>query len=454
MEHVEHLLFEHVSGYELFELKAFEGLSDESYADYGSLIQVARHISALPVEHPEETMLGTEHGLPDRLRNFLQLNRAEVVHADKSLRNSLTEAGFQFRLSPNIMRGVRQNASRLLKGAPGDSEEHRHSVLRVSHALARRAIKYDLERDDNFVIAAGYECDYLDDEIRMQSDRLAVMVDWVVPRFRKLVKREELDEKLEELLADRCIAPDGESAENALLGSLLRESIAAADPEDLRNLRILHDVVCQKKRLLSGMEEYLAQKMTALAPNLRCILGDRLCAKLIHKAGGLSKLALLPSSTLQLLGAEKALFQSLKMKRRTPKYGLLYNIDYLRGNRGRMCRYIAAKCALAARIDAYSAERTELYGREFKKLIERRMRTDRSPAGLETSGQLLERVEKKIRETSTSAKSAHGEQRAQPKAAAAEKKSRKRFYESTESSKRKAVPPDSTARGPDTPKNV
>src|SRR6202041_4069198 len=70
--------------------------------------------------------------------------------------------------------------------------------------------------------------------------------------------------------------------------------------------------------------EYIRIKMEALAPNLAVLVGDQIGAKIIARAGSLVNLARLPSSTVQLLGAEKALFQALKSKSNTPKYGLIY----------------------------------------------------------------------------------------------------------------------------------
>ena len=95
--------------------------------------------------------------------------------------------------------------------------------------------------------------------------------------------------------------------------------------------------------------------MKAVAPNLSTLIGEQVGAKLIAHSGSLMNLAKYPASTIQILGAEKALFRALKTRGPTPKYGLLYNSSFIgragAKNKGRVSRYLANKCAIAARID-------------------------------------------------------------------------------------------------------
>lgn len=97
--------------------------------------------------------------------------------------------------------------------------------------------------------------------------------------------------------------------------------------------------------------------MANVAPNLTTLLGESVAAKLLTHAGGLNNLAKLPASTIQILGAEKALFRALKTKSKTPKYGLLYNSNYITkaetGHKGQVSRILANKCALACKLDNF-----------------------------------------------------------------------------------------------------
>jgi len=95
--------------------------------------------------------------------------------------------------------------------------------------------------------------------------------------------------------------------------------------------------------------------MFSVAPSLTAFIGENVGAKLICQAGSLVNLAKYPASTIQILGAEKALFRALKQKGNTPKYGTLYHSSYIgkatAKDKGKISRYVANKCALAARID-------------------------------------------------------------------------------------------------------
>lgn len=97
--------------------------------------------------------------------------------------------------------------------------------------------------------------------------------------------------------------------------------------------------------------------MEIVAPNLTSLIGETIAAKLIAHSGSLATLSKYPASTIQILGAEKALFRALKQKTKTPKYGLLFNTTFigraLGKNKGKISRYLANKCAMASRLDNY-----------------------------------------------------------------------------------------------------
>merc|ERR1712080_276569 len=111
---------------------------------------------------------------------------------------------------------------------------------------------------------------------------------------------------------------------------------------------------------------YLQNKMEAVAPNLAALIGDTVGARLISHAGSLTNLAKYPASTVQILGAEKALFRALKTKGKTPKYGLIFHSSFIgragAKNKGRISRFLANKCTMAFRIDCFSDVPTDLFG--------------------------------------------------------------------------------------------
>merc|ERR1711865_637251 len=127
-----------------------------------------------------------------------------------------------------------------------------------------------------------------------------------------------------------------------------------------------------------NLSSYMTDKMAIVAPNLSTLIGDTVAARLMGKAGSLTNLAKAPASTVQILGAEKALFRALKTKGNTPKYGLIYHSTFIgradAKNKGRISRYLANKCSIATRIDTFSDEPTRMYGLKLRDQVEERLK--------------------------------------------------------------------------------
>jgi len=120
--------------------------------------------------------------------------------------------------------------------------------------------------------------------------------------------------------------------------------------------KIAQEIISQSelRRILS---DHIESAMDLVAPNVKSLLTASVGARIIAKAGSLSRLAVLPASTIQVLGAEKALFRALKTGTRPPKHGLIFQHPLIhsapRWQRGKIARAIASKVAIAARIDVY-----------------------------------------------------------------------------------------------------
>merc|ERR1712010_69058 len=126
--------------------------------------------------------------------------------------------------------------------------------------------------------------------------------------------------------------------------------------EDIINIKHLCQQVVEIQEYRGQLYEYLKNRMAAIAPNLTILVGELVGARLIAHAGSLMNLAKHPASTVQILGAEKALFRALKTKKDTPKYGLIYHASLIGQaqpkHKGKISRVLAAKCALSVRVDA------------------------------------------------------------------------------------------------------
>merc|ERR1711943_4954 len=132
---------------------------------------------------------------------------------------------------------------------------------------------------------------------------------------------------------------------------------------DLENIGQLADQVISLSEYRAQLSEYLKSRMNAIAPNLTILVGELVGARLIAHAGSLMNLAKQPASTVQILGAEKALFRALKAKHDTPKYGLIYHASLVGQaqpkHKGKISRMLAAKASICARVDALGDKDTQ-----------------------------------------------------------------------------------------------
>merc|ERR1711972_186210 len=146
---------------------------------------------------------------------------------------------------------------------------------------------------------------------------------------------------------------------------------------DMQNIDHFAMEVIKLAAMRTSLHDYLKAKMDIVAPNLCALIGEIIGARLISHAGSLINLAKYPASTVQILGAEKALFRALKTKGNTPKYGLIFHSTFIgraqQKNKGRISRYLANKCSIASRIDCFSDEATTVFGEKLKDQVEERL---------------------------------------------------------------------------------
>lgn len=130
-------------------------------------------------------------------------------------------------------------------------------------------------------------------------------------------------------------------------------------PENIAIVKKLADQVVLQSDLRRVLADHIEAAMESVAPNVKELLTAAVGARLIAKAGSLARLATMPASTIQVLGAEKALFRALKTGARPPKHGILFQHPLIHSapkwQRGKIARAIAAKIAIAARIDVHKA---------------------------------------------------------------------------------------------------
>jgi nucleolar protein 56 len=150
---------------------------------------------------------------------------------------------------------------------------------------------------------------------------------------------------------------------------------ADLEEDDFDQIQTLCKNTLQLYDMRQALESYMESTMEEVAPNIRALVGSLLGARLIALSGGLSNLAKMPASTVQVLGAEKALFRSLKTGTRPPKHGIIFQHTLIheakRWQRGKMARALAGKLSIAARTDAFSGK---YIGDDLKASVERRIK--------------------------------------------------------------------------------
>ena len=274
--------------------------------------------------------------------------------------------------------------------------------LGLSHSLSRHKLKFSPDKVDTMIVQAIALLDDLDKELNTYAMRVKEWYGWHFPEMGRIVN--------DNLAYARVILCMGmrTNATNADLAEVLPEEIetavkAAAEvsmgteitTEDLENIQALAEQVVGFTEYRQQLSSYLSARMTAIAPNLTTLVGDLVGARLIAHAGSLMNLAKSPASTIQILGAEKALFRALKTKHDTPKYGLIYHASLIGQatgkNKGKIARMLATKATIGLRVDAladWSAEgegKGDMATEEEKSAlgVNCRLKIERRLAGLE-----------------------------------------------------------------------
>ena len=252
-------------------------------------------------------------------------------------------------------------------GFAKDEQELSIWTRSVSLELAKLRIKGTTGKRDLIVAQSIQTLDSLDQTVNLFMGRLREWYGVYFPELDRLIEKHETYSRLVVNLGDRenftveNLEKENIPKERTQLVSKAAESSMGADiaEADLEMVQALAKDVLGFYLLRKNMEDYVDQTMEELAPNVRAVAGALLGARLIAMAGSLQNLAMRPASTIQVIGAEKALFRSLKTGARPPKHGLIFQHTLLhdakRWQRGKIARVIAGKLAIAARADAFGA---------------------------------------------------------------------------------------------------
>merc|ERR1712055_304269 len=282
-----------------------------------------------------------------------------------------------------LMRCIRSQASGLISGLP--DKEMSAMELGLAHSLSRYKLKFSPDKIDTMIVQAVSLLDDLDKELNNYIMRCREWYGWHFPELGKIITDNLAFVKTVELMGTRDHAKTIDLSD--VLPEEIEEKVKEAaeismgteiSEEDVINIKHLCQQVVEIQEYRGQLYEYLKNRMMAIAPNLTVLVGELVGARLIAHAGSLMNLAKHPASTVQILGAEKALFKALKTKHDTPKYGLIYHAQLVgqasSKMKGKVSRMLAAKAALATRVDALGEETNTDLGIEHRAKVESRIR--------------------------------------------------------------------------------
>ena len=283
-----------------------------------------------------------------------------------------------------LMRGIRGQIENLVNDISGS--DINAMSLGLSHSLSRYKLKFSPDKVDTMIVQAIALLDDLDKELNTYAMRVREWYGWHFPELGRVVADNILYAKVVKHMGIRsnALATDFSDILPEQMAQDLKDVAQISmgtevSDEDIDNVKQLCDQVINISEYREQLFEYLKNRMHAIAPNLTVLVGELVGARLIAHAGSLLNLAKHPASTVQILGAEKALFRALKTKKETPKYGLIYHASLVGQSapklKGKISRVIAAKAALATRYDALGeGEHDNSMGIEARAKVEARLK--------------------------------------------------------------------------------
>ncbi|KAK3575458.1 hypothetical protein QTP86_026853 [Hemibagrus guttatus] len=304
-----------------------------------------------------------------------------------------------------LMRGIRTQMEGLITGLP--PREISAMSLGLAHSLSRYKLKFSPDKVDTMIVQAISLLDDLDKELNNYIMRCREWYGWHFPELGKIVTDNLAYCKTVRKIGDRTnvaitdlsdLLPEEVEGEVKLAAEISMGT--EVSEEDIFNIMHLCDQVIEISEYRTQLYDYLKNRMIAIAPNLTVMVGELVGARLISHAGSLLNLAKHPASTVQILGAEKALFRALKTRRDTPKYGLIYHASLVgqttAKNKGKISRMLAAKTALAIRYDALGEDSNAEMAVENRAKLEARLRQleEKGIRRISGSGKALARADK------------------------------------------------------------
>jgi nucleolar protein 56 len=306
----------------------------------------------------------------DELKEIIEKLRSfdDIAVNDQSVAFLLKRSGLNSHIMPQEQQDKIQNA----KPTFIVDSQLANNEMEATQALRDFAIKYSSskvkeasEKLDLHIIQSINAMDELDKIINTIGARMREWYGLHFPEldnliqsltaYAEIVTRSGLRENINREILEISGIQDKKA--EIIMDAARRSKGGDMTPKNIAMVKKLADEVISQSELRRILADHIEFAMETVAPNIKAMLTASVGARIIAKAGSLSRLAVLPASTIQVLGAEKALFRALKTGTRPPKHGLLFQHPLIHAapkwQRGKIARAVASKLAIAARIDVY-----------------------------------------------------------------------------------------------------
>jgi nucleolar protein 56 len=312
----------------------------------------------------DESILLVERLQKKGYTNFVFQNAADAKAAKKKLKvkASIVQHSSQ---GENLRKNLEKFAIEV--GFVDDAEELRELTREVSLELTRLRVKKAGEKRDLMVAQAILSIDDLDRTANLFMGRIREWYGLHFPELDRMIDKHETYARLVLNLGKRTnfavenLEKEGLPVNKAAqIAETAKSSMGAELTDiDIEQIQTLCRQTLELYSLRHNLQSYADSTVEEVAPNVQALVGSMVAARLIALAGGLANLAKKPASTIQVLGAEKALFRALKTGTRPPKHGIIFQDtlihDAKKWQRGKLSRALAGKIAIAARTDAFSS---------------------------------------------------------------------------------------------------
>jgi nucleolar protein 56 len=324
---------------------------------------------AFPFSNPSEDYVFVKKGesrLSDLVKFLSKVNKVIEVN-DQSLLTILKKKSIDAQLmNEDQINNIQSSKPKILTtvGFANDENDAMSKLREFAIQLSSSKVSEVSESPDLHIIQAINTLDETDKIMNGVSSRLREWYGLHFPELDNIVDSINGYSQIvltgkRDALSKQVFEDAGFPDSKVEMLTLVREKSRGGDISD-ENLAIVQSLAKQildLHELRKKLEEHVEKEMKIIAPNISAILGTSVAARILGRAGSLKNLSSMPASTIQVLGAEKALFRSLKTGSQPPKHGLLFQHALVhaapRWQRGKIARAIAAKAAIAARVDVY-----------------------------------------------------------------------------------------------------